>query len=77
MAAANRECMDMLNVMRAGIKDVVRWQQAVLARLNDLAPASENAIVIDFIPDLMGQADANHFRQFVEASIAKLSDITE
>ena len=67
----------MLKIMRTGIKDVVCWQKAVLERLNESTPHDEAAVVIDFIPDTMGQADALHFRQFVEASIAKLSDITE
>ena len=73
----NRDALDMLTKMRNEITHVVQWQQAVLERMESLSPKQNDVSMVDFIPDAMAQVDGLNFRYFVEASIAKLTPLTQ
>lgn len=77
MALVNRDALDMLTKMREEVTGVVRWQQAILGRMEQLSPKLNEATMIDFTPDAMMQVDELSFRFFVEASIAKLTPLTQ
>ena len=72
---ANREALGMVQSLRDDVQAVLDWQRSVLARMNEIAPETgvDGATVVDFLPDSMSSVDVETFRQFVEASVAKLT----
>ena len=67
----------MVNNIRDDVREVLEWQRAVLERLDAMEPPPEGVVTVDFIPDALMDLNGSTFRQFVEASIAKLSIIID
>lgn len=65
--------------MKENVATIVQWQQAFLARMDQLAPRPDGATAEggDFPPEMLTQLDEGSFRQFVEASIEKLMKFTK
>lgn len=79
MAVVNRDALDLMTRMKESVADVVHWQQAFLARMDQLTPrpGGTTAEESDYPPEMLTQLDENSFRRFVEVSVGKLKKITK
>ena len=79
MAIVNRDALDLMTRMKENVAKITQWQQAFLARMDQLAPKTDGAAAeeSDYPPEMLTQLDETSFRRFVEASIGKLMKITK
>ena len=80
MVATNQEILGMLTAHRKAVQEVLNWQKSVLQRMNEQSEGSnaeQGPEVLDFLTDGFDVKDTRAFREFIEASITKLSQVLE
>ena len=65
--------------MRTELKEVLMWQHSVLERMDQLVPRARASSATELTAEALDEADGKleAFRHFIEASVAKLTLMTE
>lgn len=67
----------MLTVMRDNVNEVLQWHQAMLVKVEPLVPRDGEDRATEMRSEDLVQVDRETFRRYIEASVTKLSAITQ
>ena len=71
----NRDALELASSMRNEVAEVLQWQQAIVARMDQLSPQEDGAASDGLQPEMITQLNEATFRQIMDTSIRRLSKI--